>query len=135
VGEGRQGLGRESRLRNLSFALLLALAFATEAGAHGTGAATGAKKMTLPAGEFHEECVELAARQKLDYSFRSAAPLDFNIHYHRGDKVHYPVRKNGVTTRTASYTAQRADGYCLMWRNPHKKAIDLEYRFGMADSK
>jgi hypothetical protein len=115
--------------------LLLALGCSATAGAHGSGAASGAKKMTLPAGEFHEECVELAARQKLDYSFRSAAPLDFNIHYHRDDKVYYPVRKNRITTRTASYTTQRADGYCLMWKNPHKKAIELQYRFSAVDNK
>ena len=122
-------------MRNLPFAFLLALAFAAAAGAHETGAASGAKKMTLPAGEFHEDCVQLAARQKLDYSFRSAAPLDFNIHYHRDDKVFYPVRRTAVTALASNYTPRRTDGYCLMWKNPHKKAIDLEYRFSRADNK
>jgi hypothetical protein len=135
VGEGRQGLGREGRLKKLSPAFLLALACAATAAAHGTGAASGTKKMTLPAGEFHEECVELAARQKLDYFFRSAAPLDFNIHYHRDDKISYPVRKNGVMTLSASYSPRRADGYCLMWKNPRKKPVELDYRFSIMPKK
>ena len=135
MGESREGFGREGRLKRLPLAFFLALACAATAAAHGTGAVAGAKKMTLPANEFHEECVELAARQKLEYSFRSAAPLDFNIHYHRNDKVYYPVRKNGVAALSASYSPRRADGYCLMWKNPHKKPIELEYRIDLALKK
>ena len=91
--------------------------------------AAGAKTITLPAREFHEECMDLAARQKLDYSFRSAGPLEFNIHYHRGDKIHYPVLKKGVKALTGTYVPERGDGYCMMWRNAATRTVELDYRF------
>ena len=76
-------------------------------------AAETAKTITLPAGEFHEECLQLTVRQRLNYSFRSPAPVEFNIHYHRNDKIHYPVRRKSVAALSRSYAPKRTDGYCL----------------------
>ena len=92
-------------------------------------AAGTAKTITLPAGEFHEECVQLAARQRIDYSFRSRTLLEFNIHYHRNGKIHYPVRRRGVTALSGSYAPKESDGYCLMWRNTQRRPVELDYRF------
>jgi hypothetical protein len=97
--------------------------------------AESSKAIDLPANEFHEECMQLAAGQRLGYSFHAAAPLEFNIHYHRDGKIQYPVQKKDVTTLAGAYTSPRSDGYCLMWRNPLKKAVALEYRFGTAIGK
>jgi hypothetical protein len=118
-------------------ALLLALCCAAgPAGAQEPKApGAGAKTVTLPAGEFHEECMELAARQRLEYSFHSAAPLEFNIHYHRGNRIHYPVLRKGVTALSGTYSPQRGDGYCMMWRNPRKSPVELDYRFKTAAKK
>ena len=112
-------------------ALLLA---AAPAGAEEAGAppADSSKSIKLPAKEFHEECMQLAAGQRLGYSFHAAAPLEFNLHYHRDGKILYPVRKQGVASFAGSYTSPRSDGYCLMWRNPARSAVALEVRFGTA---
>ena len=91
-----------------------------------------AKSVKLPANEFHEECMELAVGQRLGYSFRSTAPLDFNVHYHRAGKVYYPIRKRGVSALGGSYRPTRSDGYCLMWKNAGRKPAELKYRFGTA---
>lgn len=116
--------------RFLPLALILA---ASAAGAEEMKApAERAKSIELPANEFHEECMELAAGQRLGYSFRSSGPLEFNIHYHREGKIRYPVRKKGIATLAGAYTSPRNDGYCLMWRNPGGKPVQLEYRFGTA---
>jgi hypothetical protein len=114
-----------------AWVLVTGPAFAEEAKAP----AESTKAISLPANEFHEECMELAAGQHLGYSFRSAAPLEFNIHYHQDNKILYPVLKKDVTTLAGAFTAPRDDGYCLMWRNPAKRAVDLVYRFGTAIGK
>ena len=86
------------------------------------------KKIELPAGEFHEECVELAAGQRLVYDFSAAKPVKFNIHYHAGGKVFYPVRKSARHARGV-FTSRAAQGYCMMWTNAHAVSIDLNYHF------
>ena len=112
-------------------ALLLAagLVRAEEAGAP---PAESSKSVKVPANEFHEECMQLTAGQRLGYTFHAAAPLEFNLHYHRDGKILYPVQKRGIATFAGSYTSPRSDGYCLMWRNPGKGAVALDYRFGTA---
>lgn len=88
------------------------------------------KKVELPAREFHEECFELAAGQRLVYDFSAAKTVKFNIHYHAGGKVLYAVRKSA---RHASgvFTSRASQGYCMMWTNAHAVSIDLSYHFAM----
>lgn len=112
--------------------LVLCLAAGPAGAQEATAPADSAKSVNLPAREFHEECMQLAAGQRLGYSFSAAAPLEFNLHYHRDGKILYPVRKRGVARFAGSYSSPRSDGYCLMWRNPGKNAVALEYRFGTA---
>jgi hypothetical protein len=49
------------------------------------------------------------------YRFRSTSPVDFNIHFHRGKDVFYPIRQTGVTEVNGTFRADAADDYCLMW--------------------
>jgi hypothetical protein len=86
------------------------------------------KSIELPAKEFHEECLELAAGQRLDYDFAAAKTVKFNIHYHAGGKVLYAVRKSARHARGV-YTSRKAQGYCMMWTNPHSLSIALSYHF------
>jgi hypothetical protein len=86
------------------------------------------KKVELPAREFHEECVELAAGQRLIYDFSAAKTVKFNIHYHAGGQILYPVRKNARHAHGV-FTSRAAQGYCMMWTNSHAVSIDLSYHF------
>jgi hypothetical protein len=108
----------------------LSLAVAPTAAEEGRAPAESAKTVNLPANEFHEECMDLAAGERLGYSFRAAAALEFNIHYHRDGKIRYPVLKKGVAALDGAYSSPHSDGYCLMWRNPGRQPVRLEYRFG-----
>jgi len=99
----------------------LAQASATPPGAH-------SKTVELPAKEFHEECLELAAGQRLNYDFAAAKTVKFNIHYHAGGKVLYAVRKSAHHARGV-YTSRKTQGYCMMWTNPHALSIALSYHF------
>ncbi len=84
------------------------------------------KQVELAAREFHEECLELGAGQHLTYTYSAARALQFNINYHAGGKVHYAARKNARHARS-KFTPRQAQGYCLMWTNPHKTGIRLTY--------
>jgi hypothetical protein len=73
--------------------------------------------LQIAAGKFDEHCVKLAAGDVIRYRFKAGAPLDFNIHHHRGTEVLYPVRQAQVRKLAGSFRAPAADDYCLMWEN------------------
>jgi hypothetical protein len=110
-----------------------AMLIAAAAHAHDAGLPNAAvsRKIQLPGKEFHEECLELAARQRLAYAFRASRALQFNIHYHAGDKTLYAVRKNSRRAH-AAYVPHAARGYCLMWTNPRAAAVELEYSLSVS---
>ncbi len=79
-----------------------------------------------PAG-IHEECASVNRGQWIVYAFDASAPVDFNIHYHAGQKIFYPVEKRGVTSDSGKYEPVTEDIYCLMWTNPLKAPASLNY--------
>jgi hypothetical protein len=64
---------------------------------------------------FDERCLRLDAGESIRYRFSASAPVDFNIHYHRGKEVFYPVTARATRAADARYSASHADTYCLMW--------------------
>ena len=83
--------------------LLPALCFATLAHAAPPPAADGKLDVTLETGKVHEACVKLAAGDKRHYHWKADGPVDFNIHYHQGPEVFYPVKRD----------AMRGDGWAV----------------------
>jgi hypothetical protein len=88
----------------------------------------GGKIEIKPAG-IHEECSSVHRGQKIVYAFDASAPVDFNIHYHAGQKIFYPVEKRGVTSDSGKYEPETEDTYCLMWTNPLKEPVSVNYRY------
>jgi hypothetical protein len=41
--------------------------------------------------------------------------VDFNIHYHRGDEVFYPVKREAMRRDGGTFTAKTGEDYCWMW--------------------
>jgi hypothetical protein len=80
----------------------------------------------LAPGKIHEACLRLDAGEKRRYSWKSSAPLDFNIHYHRGDEVFYPVKRQRMRGDGGAFTAKSGEDYCWMWTG--KAAARLEGR-------
>ena len=70
---------------------------------------------TLQPKAMHEECVKLDAGEKRKYYWKSDAAVDFNIHYHEGQEVSYPVKRDGMRTDGGTFTAKIAQDYCWMW--------------------
>ncbi len=82
-------------LRTLAWIVLpLATAFAAAAPAR-----LGHFALDVPARGFEEHCLKLAAGERIRYRFRATGAVDFNIHYHRGKDVHYPVKVDASRSR------------------------------------
>jgi hypothetical protein len=83
--------------------------------------------LTVAAGKAHEECVKLQAAEKRKYYWKADAPVDFNIHYHEGPEVFYPVKRNAMRGDGGTFTAKIAQDYCWMWI-ARDKPVKLEGR-------
>ena len=81
-----------------------------------------------PAG-IHEECFSAKSGQKIIYTYYSSLPVDFNVHYHAGEKIHYPIERRGATMDDGTYVADHEDIYCLMWTNNQTTTITVNYKY------
>lgn len=88
--------------------------------------------MTVAPGKFDEHCLRLEAGEAIAWRFTATGAVDFNIHLHQGDKVLYPVRRDGVTRASGTFRARLAEDYCLMWTNRGAAAVRVR---GTADTK
>jgi hypothetical protein len=91
-----------------------------------TTAALGPFSVGVPPGGFEEHCLQLAAGERVHYRFSASGAVDFNLHYHRGEAVFYPVRKAQVRRHVDDFTAPHADAYCLMWESKATDAVRVE---------
>jgi hypothetical protein len=82
-------------------------------------APTPAKPMTIDVTlvpkKVHEECAQMKAGETLRFHWKSDVPVDFNIHYHRGNDVFYPVKREAMRGDGGSFTSKSAEDYCWMW--------------------
>lgn len=92
------------------------------------------ESVTLKASGMHEECFELKKQQKLFYKFDSDKPINFNVHFHTENEIHYPVQQNGVTRHDGMidledirFQLNTQKHYCLMWENPEMGPVSLSY--------
>ena len=86
-----------------------------------------AKPVMIKAGKIFEKCMTLTPPQKIEYRFESAAKIDFNLHYHKGEQVYYPVKLDRTNGESGLYEAKAKEVYCLMWEN--KTSADVELTF------
>ena len=63
----------------------------------------------------HEECIRLEAGQSRRWHWKSDAPVDFNVHYHRGEEVFYPIKREAMRGDGGTFTAKTGEDYCWMW--------------------
>ena len=76
----------------------------------------------LEAGRIHEECARLEAGEKRNYHWKADAPVDFNIHFHRGNDVTYPVKRTAMRGDGGTFVARTGEDYCWMWTAREKPA-------------
>ena len=107
--------------------LIALLAAASALGAETKSTSSGdthAFSATVNPGGVHEECVKLAKGESRRFEWSASAATDFNIHYHEGPEVFYPVKKDGVTKDKGTFKAKIAQEYCWMWTAKAPARID-----------
>jgi hypothetical protein len=77
-------------------------------------------------GGFAEVCGKLARGTVVRWAFESAGPMDFNIHYHEGEKVVFPVQRAGATKGAATLKVKLDQDYCWMWSNKRTQPLALQ---------
>ena len=90
--------------------------------------AEGRAKQTFDVapGKFAEYCGKLNKDQSVRWSFEAGAPLDFNIHYHVGKAVEYPVKAKGVAAQQGELKVALDQDYCWMWSNKGGAGVSLK---------
>lgn len=51
------------------------------------------------------------------WSFESPVALDFDIHYHVGEKVVYPAKHDATARADGTLAVTLGQGYCWTWTN------------------
>ncbi len=85
--------------------------------------------VTINPSKLHEECMELMRGDALRYSFKVSDPVDFNIHFHEGGNIIYPISKQSTSADEGKFYADKEQTYCLMWTNIQTKPVRLTYTF------
>jgi len=77
--------------------------------------------------EWHEECLRLKPGDRVDYTFESTEPVEFNIHFHEGAAVVMPVVRENSRGDAGVFAPPLAHDYCLMWQAGGTGAL-IDYR-------
>jgi hypothetical protein len=85
--------------------------------------------LVLRPGQLHEDCKPLKAGEQVRWQFVATGPIDFNVHYHQGKEVTYPIERIQVQDGAGTYTAPSAQEYCWMWTNRSPRDVVLRAKF------
>lgn len=122
---------RRSRAKHLHLVLLAAMAIPLAAHADDsyiTWDAQGHAHQHFSAapGKLVEYCGDLKSGDKVVWHFEASAPLDFNIHHHAGESVHFAEKEEGVRTSKGELNAPSDQDFCWMWTNKSNSTISLD---------
>ena len=82
-------------------------------------------RVSVAPGKFVELCGKLAAGSRVRWSFVGTGSTNFNIHYHVGKDVVYPVKKDQVLREQGELLVELNQDYCWMWSNKSGAALEL----------
>ncbi len=77
----------------------------------------------------YEDCMDMTQGNVMTYSFKSSAPLDFNIHFHEAGQVNYAVQNKNTAAENGKFLPDRKQTYCLMWTNGGSAPVKVEYSY------
>lgn len=86
------------------------------------------RQLEIAPGKFAEICGKLGATDVVKWQFEASAPVDFNIHFHEGDKVEYPEKRDATRALSGSFRPSAARDYCWMWTNRGAAAVNASVR-------
>jgi hypothetical protein len=79
----------------------------------------------IAAGRFVEVCGRLAVGDGVRWRFNTAAPVDFNIHYHVGKEAVFPAKLTQVSAGRDELKVAVAQDHCWMWTNKGPTPVSL----------
>lgn len=82
-----------------------------------------------------ELCLRLAEGQSLHYVFEASGPVKFNLHYHAGGAVHYPVPDHETRGEEADFRPEHGEVYCLMWTGTDTGATTVTVDHSISESR
>lgn len=90
--------------------------------------AAAATEVSIETAQVHEYCLPANSGSVLKYKFQSDQLLRFNVHYHEGQAVTYPVPTRATKQDTGELIIGKTREYCLMWRNatPARATLSFE---------
>ena len=83
--------------------------------------------------EFHEECGDIAAGERIDFRFVATRPVRFAIYYVDGGMRIAPVVRDDVTEGSGVFPPAASRRYCARWDVGREGAI-LDYRIRILSS-
>ncbi|MBL8308796.1 MAG: hypothetical protein JNL19_00095 [Burkholderiales bacterium] len=86
------------------------------------------RMQVIAPGKFVEICENLPKGGSVAWEFKASAPLNFNVHFHRGKDVVYPEKQDGVSERQGTLAAPSKEDYCWMWTNKGTVPSDIRVR-------
>lgn len=87
-------------------------------------------EVVLPEKKVHEECMPLSAGQTLTFNYEANAELEFNLHFHHGKAVTYPL-KGKYSNYSNIYVATQKNDFCLMWQNKTGEPVKLQTTYSV----
>ena len=95
-----------------------------------TAEATPSKvEKTLAPGKVHEECMILDKSQQIDFSYKADFAVSFNLHYHVGREVFFPIQQQAKSEFKSNFKPSSKQDYCLMWTNTATHPVVIRYEF------
>ena len=90
------------------------------------------RNVTVAPAKFAEVCGKLSKGQAIAWSFRGQQSMNFNIHYHEGKKVVFPIKQSNTASLEGTLTVPVDQDYCWMWENKGgtPAAIDIALQRG-----
>ncbi len=86
-------------------------------------------EVSIASKKTHEDCFKMREGQTVDFEFRASQPMNFNLHYHQGSEVFFPLDIKKISIYSNSYIATRNDDFCLMWENVSAETAVLTRNF------
>lgn len=86
------------------------------------------RSVQIGAGKLVEVCTRLTRGQTIAWSFKSLTALNFNVHYHEGQKVVFPEKRDAVAELSGELKVPVDQDYCWMWSNKAGVATSLSVR-------
>ncbi len=124
VGVASFGLSRAEE-RCTAYIVMVVVAAASACAWVASATAAQSFEYVVGPGKVVEQCVHLDAGSEAKYAFTASGPLDFNIHFHMGRQVDYPVRVEAISSSEGIFKAGSAQEYCWMWTNGALEPVAL----------